>query len=191
MEAHIRIVTIAGSLRHGSLNAQLLAAARDAAPESVTMQHASLTGVPLFNEDREAFDGGGLDLAALRGAITEADAVLFSTPEYNQALPGVLKNAIDWLSRPPLRVLDGKAVAVIGATTGSGGTRYAQAELRHVLAATGSVVLGQPMLFVDRAREKFHDGTLVDATTQEQLDEVVAALADWTRRVSPRQFVYR
>jgi chromate reductase len=95
-------------------------------------------------------------------------------------MPGVLKNAIDWLSRDP-PVLVGKPVAVVGATTGPWGTRYAQQMLRHVLGATGCIVMTSPQLFVRHAAEAFDGGDLVDPGTAEQLEAVVAALAQWTR----------
>lgn len=132
-------------------------------------------------------DAGGPDLARLRTAVAASDAVLFSTPEYNQSIPGVLKNAVDWLSRPmPDRVLQAKPVAVVGVTTGPWGTRYAQQTLRHVLSATGCLVMTSPMLFLRDAATVFDGSALVDDTARDRLRDVVASLATWARTVTPQ-----
>jgi chromate reductase len=180
----VNVVAIAGSLRQGSYNRRLLRAAAGLAPDGVAVTQASLHGIPLYDEDREAVDAGGAAVARLRGAVSEADVLLLATPEYNQSVPGVLKNGIDWLSRPaPGRVLDGKPAGVMGATPGPWGTRYAQRELRHVLTATGCVVMGTPMVFVRNASEVFDGDWLVDQAAAERVAEFVAELRSWTRGV--------
>lgn len=183
-----KLLTVAGSLRRDSHNRALLCAAEQCAPPGVVVDHADIRGVPAFDEDREPVDAGGAAVASLRSAVAAADAVLLATPEYNQSLPGVLKNAVDWLSRPaPDRVLAGKPVGVVGVTSGPWGTRYAQQTLRHVLGATGCLVMASPMLFVRHAGEMFEGATLVDEDTRGQLAEVVAALVAWSRAVGPER----
>jgi chromate reductase len=120
----------------------------------------------------------------LRDAIDEADALLIATPEYNRGTSGVLKNAIDWASRPAREsVLDGKPVALAGASTGIGGTANAQRQLREALLFPGAQTLPDELL-VSRARDKFDvDGNLVDATTRAELPQLLEALAGWTAQV--------
>src|SRR2546425_3048293 len=114
-----RIVAIAGSLRRGSFNAALLRAAAALAPEDVTLEIATIKGIPLYDGDVESADGIPPIVAALKDSIATADGLLLATPEYNNSMPGVLKNAIDWLSRPPAdipRVFGNRPVAIIGAS---------------------------------------------------------------------------
>ena len=120
------------------------------------MVYDTIADVPLFNEDLEASGDAPDGVRRLRESIAAADGLLIATPEYNQSLPGMLKNTIDWLSRPDARgaeVLEGKPVAIVGATTGAWGTRLAQSQLRHALAATGARTLPAPMLFIRDAAQ--------------------------------------
>lgn len=146
-----RLLGVAGSLRAGSHNRRLLEDLAAAAPPDLDLAvFEGLGEVPLYNEDVEA---GGVPsgVRALADAVATADAVVFATPEYNQAIPGVIKNAIDWLSRPAVGApLRGKAVAVTGATTGLWGTRLAQTQLRGTLVACGAWLLPTPVLFAAR-----------------------------------------
>ena len=173
------VLAIAGSLRQRSYNRLLLGAAVRGAPVGLTIRvYEELAAIPLFNEDLE--HPPLESVRELRRLIRESDGVLFATPEYNQSMPGVLKNAIDWLSRPPDEVLSGKPVAVIGASAGRWGTRLAQSALRQVLYATESRLLPAPSLFLSNADRLFDaDGTLVDRNTQEQLRAVLTAFAAW------------
>lgn len=176
----MRLLTIPGSLRQGSYNRALLRAVAECVPPGVEVVQGDLRGIPVFDEDRE-LDAEPPALMRLRADVRTADGVLIATPEYNQGMPGVLKNALDWLSRPaPDRVLDGKPVAVIGASTGPWGTRYAQQMTRHVLGATGCRVMTSPMLFVRQVEDVVEDGRLQDEDTRAQLADVVAALLAWT-----------
>ncbi len=139
----MKILGISGSLRDGSYNTRLLRAAAELLPPEVDFeQWDGLKAVPPYDEDDDV-QPAPAGVASLREAIAGADAVLFATPEYNWSIPGVLKNAIDWVSRPlatnPLR---NKPVAVIGASTGAFGAVWSQAELRKVLSSTGARVLG-------------------------------------------------
>jgi chromate reductase len=174
-----KVLAIAGSLRAASFNRLLLRAAADAAPASITFDfYGGLGTIPLFSADLES--DVPASVRALRNVVAHADGLLISTPEYNWSIPGVLKNAIDWLSRPPEEVLIDKPVAIVGATTGRGATRLAQAALRQVLTATECRVLPKPTLFVREAATVFdRDGRLSDVETRSQLQALLAAFAAW------------
>lgn len=186
----IRVLALPGSLRRDSFNRLLCVEAARLAPAAVAVEvFEDMASIPPFDEDVEATSPGGPEgVRQLREAVARADGLLIATPEYNQSVPGVLKNTIDWLSRPsPDEVLAGKPVAVIGASTGPWGTRLAQKELRHVLAATGSPAMVEPMLFVRHAAALFGaDGNLVDKATQMKLAAVLTAFATWIERVNGR-----
>jgi chromate reductase len=185
-ERRSTVLALAGSLRRDSYNRRLLEAAIELAPAELEVRiYGDLSSIPLFNEDLERADGGLEAVQRLRSDVATADALLIATPEYNQSIPGVLKNAIDWLSRPaPIEVLEGKAVSVVGASVGPWGTRLAQSALRQVLHATGAYVVPGPALFLrDAARMFDATGRLVDGPTRERLEAVLAALAEWVRRV--------
>ena len=173
----MRVLAIAGSLRSGSHNMMLLRAACELLPEDVEFEiWDGLKAVPPYDEDDDVVPAPA-PVAALRDAIAGADAVLFATPEYNSSIPGVLKNALDWVSRPlatnPLR---NTPVAVIGASTGMFGAVWAQAELRKVLAACGARVLEEEVP-VGHAPTRFdEDGRLVDEAVRERLVAVVTQL---------------
>jgi len=180
-----RLLALPGSLRRRSYNRRLLDAAAEIAPPGVSVHvypHAELAAVPLFDEDLEEESGGGPEaVRRLRHAVAAADGLLIATPEYNQSIPGVLKNTLDWLSREaPIEVLAGKPVAVVGATAGRWGTRLAQSVVRQVLAATGARVLPAPQLYAAGAEALFdEEGRLSDAATRRQLASVLAAFAEW------------
>ena len=184
-----RILALPGSLRRNGYNQRLLENAVRLAPAHLRVEvYADLANVPLFNEDLEAASGGGPEgVRRLRDAVAAADGVLIATPEYNQSLPGVLKNALDWLSRPaPAEVLIGKPVAVTGVSAGRWGTRLAQAALRQVLAATEAAVMPAPMLFVSDAGHAFDaDGHLVDSRVRESLRTLLDAFDGWVERTGP------
>jgi chromate reductase len=173
-----QVLAISGSLRRDSHNADLLRNAADLFGDDIEVEiWDRLKAVPPYDEDD---DGEGAPAAAadLRTTVANADALLISTPEYNSSIPGQLKNALDWVSRPlatnPLR---NKPAAVIGASTGAFGAVWAQAELRKVLAAIGARVVEEGMA-VGHAPTRFDErGTLVDEDLREQLGEVVDALA--------------
>jgi chromate reductase, NAD(P)H dehydrogenase (quinone) len=173
----MKILGISGSLRRGSYNTSLLGSAAGLLSADVEFElWGGLKEVPPYDEDDDTEEAPAA-ATALREAIAGADAVLFATPEYNSSVPGQLKNAIDWVSRPlatnPLR---NKPVAVVGASTGAFGAVWSQGELRKVLAATGArVVEGE--VAVGHAPTRFdEDGRLVDENLLEQLEEVVAVL---------------
>jgi chromate reductase len=182
-----RLLGLPGSLRRQSFNRWLLDAAADVASDSVRLQvHAGVGDVPLFNEDLEA-EGEPPGVARLRAAIGASDALVIATPEYNQALPGVAKNLVDWLSRGAPPVLAGKPVGILGASVGPWGTRLAQAGLRQTLTACGALVMPAPQVYVRDAGALFDaEGALTDPRTREQLGRYMAALADWVALVAPQ-----
>ncbi|EIL94122.1 NADPH-dependent FMN reductase [Rhodanobacter spathiphylli] len=184
-----RVLCLAGSLRRHSWNRRLLHAAALQAPTGLQLDvHDALAAVPLFDEDLESRDPAGpAGVQALRAAVAAADGLLIATPEYNQALPGVLKNALDWLSResPLGEVLAGKPVAVLGASSGPWGTRLAQASLRQVLHTCGALVMPAPSLFVARVAERFDArGWLTDTATLQSLQSFLLAFDAWMERVA-------
>lgn len=181
--APLRILGIAGSLRLASHNKGLIRAAVELAPAGVIVEPAEIGGIPLYNADQDE-ENVPPAVRALKERVRAADAILFATPEYNYSVPGVLKNAIDWLSRGQERVLRQKPVAIMGATTGGFGTARAQLVLRQVFVYTESLALPKPEVLVSFSREKFDaDGNLTDAKTREDVRALVQALAAWTRRL--------
>ena len=180
----LRILGIAGSLRRASYNRGLLREAVAVAPADVRVDVFDLTPIPLYNADVEA-QGDPEPVAALKSAIGAADALLIATPEYNYSIPGVLKNAIDWASRPPATsVLLGKPIALMGASPGRFGSVRAQLALRQVSVFTDSLVMIHPELMVSGARELFDaDGNVRDEATRERVRRQVNGLVDWTRRL--------
>lgn len=183
MTQPIRVLGIPGSLRKGSLNRALLRAAIDLAPEDMTLTPFDLIDVPLYDGDVEA-QGDPPGVAAMKQAITSADGVLFVTPEYNHGAPGVMKNAIDWASRPARGAsLGGKPVGIIGASPGMTGTARGQAQLRQAFTFTNSYCMPQPEILVYRAQEKFDaSGALTDEATRKYLGAYLTAFAAWVRR---------
>jgi chromate reductase len=173
----VKILGVSGSLRSGSHNTDLLRAAAELLPPGVELElWDGLKAVPPYDADDDVQQAPA-SVAELRAAIAAADAVLFATPEYNSSIPGVLKNALDWVSRPlKTNALRNKPVAVVGASTGAFGAVWAQAELRKVLAAIGARVL-EGNLAVGHAPSRFdQNGRLVDPELREQLREVVDGL---------------
>lgn len=182
----IKILAIPGSLRRDSYNRWLLQAAVTRAPAGTLVEVVEdLELIPLFNEDLEKqAEGDPASVIRLRNRVAEADGLLISTPEYNHSIPGVLKNAIDWLSRGEAPVLEGKPVAVVGASVGSWGTRLAQAALRQVLNATDCVLLPRQALYVREARKAFDEsGNLIDERIERSLTKVLDAHARWIQQL--------
>lgn len=180
------IVGISGSLRKASYNTALLRAAADLLPAPGRIEIASIAGIPLYDGDAESEHGIPAPVAALKDRIAAADGLLLATPEYNHSLPGVLKNAVDWLSRPPKdapRVFGDKPVAVIGATSGPGGTRLSQAAWLSVLRALGTRPWFGRQLHVASAAQVFDaEGRLVDEKVRKLLSEFVAGFAAFAGR---------
>ncbi len=174
----MRVLAVSGSLRRDSWNRKLLLAAAELLPADADVEvFDALKDVPPYDEDDDVEDAPAA-VARFRAAIAGADALLFATPEYNHSIPGQLKNALDWVSRPlatsPLR---NKPVAVFGSSTGAFGAVWAQAELRKVLAAIGARVVEGEAAVGPVATRFAEDGVLVDDDTREELRAVVDALA--------------
>jgi chromate reductase len=186
MSDPIRILGFAGSLRAASYNRSLLRAAVGLAPEGMVIETFDLLAVPLYNGDVEA-QGDPEGVAAFKQAIAAADGVLMVTPEYNHGVPGVMKNAIDWASRPPrTAALDRKPVGIIGASPGATGSARGQSQLRQAFEFTNSYAMPQPEMVVFRAHEKFDDqGQLTDEATAKYLSAYLIAFAAWVRRFKP------
>ena len=179
-----QVLGIAGSLRRASYNRALLRAAEQLAPDGVDVRSFDLLPIPLYNADVEA-EGDPAPVLELKEQIRAADALLIASPEYNYSVSGVLKNAIDWASRPPQdSVLRHKPIALLGASPGGFGTVRSQLALRQVFVFTKSLVLPEPELYVSAAHEKFDpDGNLTDDVTRRRIGTLLDALVAWTRRV--------
>ena len=172
----IEVVGISGSLREKSYNALLLQAAMELAPQGMRIRTASVD-LPLFNEDIE--QDKPESVVQLRSQIASADAVLIVTPEYNYSVPGVLKNAIDWVSRPPDQPFNMKPVAIMGASPGRIGTARAQYHLRQIMVCLNAAVLNKPEVMVGGVMKLFDDnGRLTDDSTREHVAKLLVALAD-------------
>lgn len=173
------ILGLSGSLRRGSFNAGLLAAATKVAPEGTTIQIGSIADVPLYNADEEAAHGLPPSVQKLQAQLQAADGLLLVTPEYNNGIPGVFKNAIDWMSRGPgLKMFVDKPVAVIGAPPGGFGTLMAQNHWLPVLRTLRTRPWFEGRLLVSRAGGLFdQNGDLTDPATEKQLAEFIAGFA--------------
>lgn len=179
------IIGISGSLRRDSFNAALLRAAVEAMPEGSELQVGSIRDIPLYDGDLEREQGVPPAVQALKDAIAAADGLLLATPEYNNSIPGVMKNAIDWLSRPAAdipRVFGAKPVALMGATPGGFGTVLAQNAWLPVLRTLGTRPWFGARLMVSRAGTVFDaNGALADAAIREQLRAFVAGFVQFVR----------
>ena len=180
------IVGISGALRRGSYNAALLRAATELAPAGLTIEVASIRDFPLYDGDLEAEQGIPEPVRAVKERIAVADGLLLVTPEYNNSIPGVFKNAIDWLSRPPKdipRVFGGRPVALMGATPGPGGTAMAHAAWLPVLRTLGAVLWSGPRVYVSSAAKVFDaSGRLVDEPTRQTVARHLTGFAEFIAR---------
>jgi chromate reductase len=183
-----RILGISGSLREGSFNSALLRAGAEQAPEGVKVEIASIDGIPLFNQDVEKKGIPGI-VTELAEAIRAADGLWIATPEYNYSVPGVLKNAIDWVSRVEDQPFKGKPIAIMGASMGRLGTARSQYHLRQVMVFVEALVMNKPEIFAATAQNIFEDGKLVDETTRELLEKQLEAFVAWIDRVSGKRKV--
>ncbi len=187
MTAPYRILGIAGSLRAKSFNRALLRHAQKNAPASLAIEIHDLASVPLLDQDVEA-KGYPEAVAKLQAAVGAADGVLIATPEYNSGIPGVLKNALDWMSRPPGKATcTGKPVAVMGTSPGMGGTLRVQVVMRPVLSGMGMLQMAGPDVAVPSAGSAFDaEGNLVDERARAALAKALDAFAAWIGRLQPK-----
>jgi chromate reductase, NAD(P)H dehydrogenase (quinone) len=188
--AMTKILGISGSLRKASFNTALLKAAQSVAPDDITFETATLHGIPLYDGDVEAESGVPASVEALKRKIIAADGVILFTPEYNNSVPGVFKNGIDWLSRPPAEikmVFGGRSFALAGASPGSFGTILSQNAWLAVMRTLGADLWSGKRLMVPKARTLFDDdGTLTDDDTRERLRVFVKAFADYVSTTRAR-----
>lgn len=179
----LKIVGISGSLRQSSFNTGLLRAAVTLCPSEADIEILQIDKLKLFNQDLET--NLPEDVKIFKNSVKTADAVIFATPEYNYSVPGVLKNAIDWLSRPyGNNSLDGKPAAIISASGGMLGGNRAQYHLRQIFVFLNVYPLNKPEVIVPFALEKFDGkGVLIDQKTKDKIKELIVALIDWTRKL--------
>ena len=179
------LLAISGSLRKASYNTAAARAALELLPAGWQGELVLLHDIPLYDEDVRTGQGFPAAVHVLREKVRTADALLFVSPEYNYSIPGVLKNAIDWISRPPDQPLAGKPVATMGASPGAFGTVRMQPHLRFVLASLGAQILWRPEALIRDAGAKFDaNGRLIDQESREALAKLLSALAVWTERLS-------
>ena len=179
----MNVIGISGSLRKGSFNTAALRAAQGLAPEGMTIQRGEIGDLPLYNDDVRAA-GFPPPAERLRAQLAAADAILLVTPEYNYSISGVLKNAIDWASRPPSQPFEAKPVAIMGASPGLFGSVRAQYHLRQMLIFLNAMPLNRPEVMIGQAQNKFDaDGNLTDEPTREFIRKLLVALRDWTERL--------
>lgn len=182
----VHVLGLSGSLRKGSFNSAALHAAVELAPDDVRIRTGSIAGIPPYDEDLRA-EGTPDAVRALADAILAADAVLIATPEYNYSIPGVLKNAIDWLSRLDPQPFADKPVAIMGASMGRLGTARAQYHLRQVFVFLDAMVLNKPEVMIAAAQTLVDErGELADETTRGHVAGLVEALAAHARRLARR-----
>jgi NAD(P)H-dependent FMN reductase len=181
------ILGISGALRRGSYNAALLRAAIEVAPPTLSIEVASIHGVPLYDGDVEAEQGVPEPVRVLKDRLAATAGLLLVTAEYNNSIPGVMKNAIDWMSRPPKdipRVFGGKPVALMGATPGRGGTILSHAAWLPVLRTLGTLPWSGPRIYVSGAAKVFDaDGRLIDDAVRANVTKFLAGFADFVARV--------
>ncbi len=183
MASALDVVALSGSLRRDSYNTAALHAAQELAPEGMTIEIAAIDELPLYNADIQAV-GFPSEVLALGAEIAAADAVLIASPEYNYSIPGVLKNAIDWVSRLPDQPFAGKPIGLIGASMGMQGAARAQYHLRQSFVFLDALPMNRPEVFIAQAQLKFDkDGKLTDEPARDAIRQHLESLAAWTRRL--------
>ncbi|MBK9214831.1 MAG: NAD(P)H-dependent oxidoreductase [Chloracidobacterium sp.] len=183
MPEKVRVLGISGSLRAASYNTGALKAAIELCPDDAEVEICSIDGFSGFNQDED--NPPPKNVLEFKAKIRAADAILFASPEYNYSIPGVLKNAIDWASRPYTdNAWDGKPAAIMGCSIGGIATARMQYHLRQVMVFLDMHPLNKPEVMIGHAADKFDaDGRLTDEKTREHIRKMLVALVDWTRRV--------
>jgi chromate reductase, NAD(P)H dehydrogenase (quinone) len=179
----MNVLGLSGSLRKGSYNTMALRAAQKLAPAGMRIDIADIAAIPLYNDDVR-LAGEPAPVAELKAKVRAADAVLIVTPEYNFSIPGVLKNTLDWLSRPPEPPFAGKPVAIMGASPGPVGTARVQYDLRKVLVFLDAFAVNKPEVFISFAQNKFDaQGELTDEPTAKFITDLLVSLQKLTTRL--------
>lgn len=179
----VHVLGFAGSLRKGSYNRMALRAAMELLPPDMTLDTFDIAPIPPYNEDVKE-QGFPPPVQEFRDKIAAADALLIVTPEYNYSVPGVLKNAIDWASRPPQQPLDGKPLAIMGASPGMLGTARAQYHLRQTCVFVNMLPLNRPEVMISQCQDRFDaTGRLTDEKTRQFVAQLLVGLRDWTRQL--------
>jgi chromate reductase len=182
-EKQFRFIAFSGSLRKGSYNTMALKAAQKLAPTNITIEHEEISDIPFYNADihSEKFPD---NVEQLVHRIREADGVLIVSPEYNYSIPGMLKNAIDMLSRHPGKPFDNKAVAIMGASISAQGTSRMQYHLRQVMVYLNAYAVNKPEVMIATAQHKFdQEGNLTDETAKKLIPQLLTALADLSEKL--------
>ena len=185
MDRPIRILGIAGSLRKESFNRSALRAATELVPDGAEIEIFEIDGIPGFNQDEE--QSPPAKVTEFKQKIREADAILFVTPEYNYSVPGVLKNAIDWASRPyGDSAWNGKPAAIMGASIGGIATARAQYHLRQMFVFLNVFPINQPEVMIGNCTDKFDsEGNLTDETSRKLIQQLLGNLVEWTKQINP------
>ena len=182
----MKVLAMVGSLRKGSYNKLALRAAIELKPAGMEIESADIGVLPLYNDDVRT-EGYPPEVQKIRDQVKAADAILFVTPEYNYSVPGVLKNAIDWCSRPPDQPLDGKPAAIMGASTGRLGTARAQYHLRQTGVFVNLHFLNRPEVMLANAAKLFDEsGRLTDEPTRKFISDLLVALEAWAKKFPSR-----
>lgn len=179
----MKVLGISGSLRKGSYNSMALRAAQKLAPEGMTIEIADIAAIPMYNDDVRTA-GEPQAVQDLKAKVRAADALLLVSPEYNFSVPGVLKNTLDWMSRPPEPPFDGKVVAIMGASGGPLGTARGQYDLRKILVYMNTFTVNKPEVFIGMAQTKFNaQGELTDEPTAKFISDLLVSLQALKKRV--------
>jgi len=182
----IKVLALSGSLRKGSYNTMLLHAAKELAPEGMSINIYDLAPIPMYNDDVRLGPGYPPVVQDFRTAIAAHDAILFASPEYNYSISGVLKNAIDWASRAPNMPFDGKTGAVFGASGGVLGTARSQRDLRWIMSGLNVYMVNLPHVYVGSAAQKFADGKLTDQGARDFIKQLLENLRDLTLKLQSK-----
>jgi len=184
----VKILGFAGSLRKGSYNKAILRAALELVPEDAELETFDLEGIPPFNQDLDTDPPA--KVKEFKSGIRAADAILIATPEYNYSIPGVLKNAIDWASRPYAEnSFDGKPLGIMGASPGMIGTARAQYDLRRACVFLNMYPVNRPEVMVSYCEDKIdQSGRVTDGHTRDKIRQLLQALVTWTRRLRAAEY---
>ena len=179
----MNILGLSGSLRTGSYNTLALKAAQKLAPAGIMIEIAGIGDIPMYNDDQRA-QGEPAAVAALKEKVRQADGVLIATPEYNFSIPGVLKNTLDWMSRPPEPPFTGKVVGIMGASPGPVGTARVQYDLRKVMVFMDAFTVNKPEVFINHCAGKFDaQGQFTDEAGSQFIVDLLLAMQDLKQRV--------